>query len=151
MIKDILKIPEAKQFIKFLFLGGSEFLIDFSINILIVRILDMDIKTESLIANIISYSIALIYNYTLSSRWSFKEDGKDPNRDASTMIRFIAVNLFNLAWSSLAIWALVGIIRDSNIISNQEYIQPLTKFLVTSLNVLVSFVLYKLIVFKSSK
>lgn len=149
MIKDILKRPEAKQFIKFLFVGGSAFLIDFSINILIVRILDMDIKTESLIANIISYSIALIYNYTMSSRWSFKEDGKDPNRDTNTMIRFIGVNLFNLAWSSLAIWALVGIIRDSNIISNQEYIQPITKFLVTSLNVLVSFVLYKIFVFKN--
>jgi putative flippase GtrA len=149
MLKDILKKETVIQFMKFVFVGGTAFLIDFSVNLLVTRTLNIEIKTESVIANVISYSIALIYNYTMSTRWSFKRS--DQNWTVKdTALKFIGVNIFNLCWSSAAIWYLVGIISNMNIISNADLIQPFTKVLVTVFTIMVSFVLYKKFVFKQA-
>lgn len=142
MLQEIIKSKSFIQFIKFILVGGTAFLIDFSVNLFIVTILHLEIQTESAIANVISYTVALIYNYMMSSRWSFKnEDGS--SKEVGVMIKFIAVNLFNLVWSSIAIWYLVGIIT----FENPALIQPFTKILVTSIMTLVSFFLYKKFVF----
>lgn len=142
MFREIIKSKSFIQFVKFILVGGTAFLIDFSVNLLIVTILHMEIKAESAIANVISYTVALTFNYLMSSRWSFKnEDGS--NKGVHVMIKFIAVNLFNLTWSSLAIWYLVGLIH----FDNTALIQPFTKILVTSFMTIVSFFLYKKFVF----
>jgi putative flippase GtrA len=78
----------------------------------------------------------------MSSRWSFKNEDES-SKEVGVMIKFIAVNLFNLVWSSIAIWYLVGIIT----FENPALIQPFTKILVTSIMTLVSFFLYKKFVF----
>lgn len=150
MLTHFLKTKTFIQFFKFLFVGGSAFLIDFSINVLIVSLLNLEIKIESVIANIISYSVALIYNYTLSSRWSFKSEEGD-KRGIDTMIKFVMVNLFNLTWSSIAIWYLVGVISYMDFLPNEDLIQPFTKLLVTSFMVVVSFVLYRKFVFNKKQ
>lgn len=143
---NLLKRENIIQFTKFLVVGGSAFLVDFSINTAIVWALRLDMSLESIIANIFSVTIALIYNYILSSRWSFKSN--QSNYTTKTLLKFIGVNIFNLIWSSAAIALLVRVISESNIITNVDYIQPLSKFVVTGFMTIVSFVLYKLIVFK---
>ncbi len=149
-LKELLKSKNTQQFIKFLVVGSTAFLVDISINILIVTTLSIEIRKEAAIANVLSYSIALIYNFILSNYWSFKsEDGEQ--RGVDTMIRFVGVNLFNLAWTSVAVWYVVGIVSSMDILPSENFVQPVSKLLVNALLTVVSFLLYKKFVFSKKQ
>ncbi len=142
-----LQKQDIIQFLKFLVVGGSAFIIDFTINILIVNALNWDPRLESFFANTISYSVALVYNYILSSRWSFNSPSNAKKKNIKG--KFIAVNIFNLIFSSFVIAWLVGFLQTPTFsFIPFAYVQPLAKILVNGIMLISSFILYRTFVFK---
>lgn len=135
------------QFMRFVLVGGSAFLIDFTINSVIVASLRWEPKIESFFANTVSYSLTLIYNYLMSSRWTFNSIKIEQRNKVK--YKFIGVNIFNLVWSSFVIAWFVGILHTPYFAFIPEgYKQPLAKFVITSFMVVSSFILYRKFVFK---
>ncbi|HVX92568.1 MAG TPA: GtrA family protein, partial [Candidatus Dojkabacteria bacterium] len=122
-------------------------LIDFTISLAIVRSLNWNPSTESFFANTISYSVALIYNYLMSSRWTFSSSENKKRKNVK--VKFVAVNIFNLVFSSFVIAWLVGFLQTSTFsFIPFVYVQPLAKILVNGVMLVSSFILYRTLVFK---
>lgn len=75
------------QIFKFLLVGGTATVIDFIIFFLLHEILSVN----TLVANVTSFSLSLIYNYFISILWVFETD-----KDASKKQQFIIFLVFSL-------------------------------------------------------
>lgn len=136
-IDKVTKIVKSPEFIKFVVVGGTAFLVDFlTLNFFTVL---LNFKTYLFgvlfLPNLISTGIAIIYNYFLQKNWAFKSQQKS----YSEAVRFLAVQVFNLVIFNGIIF---GIITQAGI-SVQ-----ITKIFVTGMQMIVSYVLYKFFVFK---
>ncbi|MCB0743749.1 MAG: GtrA family protein [Ignavibacteriae bacterium] len=140
MMKKLLE----KEFLRFLIIGSSTFVIDFSINNLIVLILQTDPTHESVIANMISVPIAFIYNFTFSSKWTFKNTIDRKKK----FLKFLGVGIFNYIVSTFLIGLLVEYLTNSNLVHSHTTIQAGSKFLIMSLMTFWSYIIYKFWVFK---
>lgn len=139
-IDTITKIIKSPEFIKFVVVGGTAFLVDFlTLNFFTVI---LNFKTYLFnvlfVPNLISTGIAIIYNYFLQKNWAFKSEKKS----YSEAIRFLAVQVFNLIIFNGIIF---GIITQAGV-SVQ-----ITKIFVTGMQLFVSYFLYKFFVFKKPK
>lgn len=86
------------QIIKFVFVGGTAFLIDFGI----LYVLTEYCGINYLISGTISFSISVIWNYVLSVKWVF--DAKEDNDKAKEMTTFIGLSLIGLGINQFFMW-----------------------------------------------
>ena len=119
-IKKILKLFKIKlsnkseeiliQIIKFLIVGGIATLIDW----LIYYILYNYANVRPLISNIISYSIATIYNYLATVKYVFKVEKNNGKRN---FIIFIIFSLIGLGLSELLLFLLINKLNINKMLS----------------------------------
>lgn len=98
------------QIIKFLIVGGIATIIDWIIYYLLYNYIDI----KPLVANIISYSIATIYNYLASVKLVF--DVKNKNSKENFII-FIIFSLMGLLLSELLIYLMIDKLGISKMIA----------------------------------
>ena len=90
------------QIFKFIIVGGIATLIDWVIYFILYKI----VKVNPLYANIISFSISVVYNYIASCKYVFKVDtSKSKSR---RFIEFITFALIGLLINELLIFGLVS-------------------------------------------
>lgn len=82
-----------KQIIKFGFVGGTAFFIDAGILLLLTKL-----GINYLIANILSFSISVIYNYILSMKFVFNVKETNPQKN---FFQFIILSIIGLGINEL--------------------------------------------------
>lgn len=95
------KTSLCKQIIRFAVVGGSAFLIDYSIMILLTEFFGINY----LISSAISFIISVIYNYLLSVHWVFNVTGE--RRQTQDFFVFIILSVIGLGINQLIMWLCV--------------------------------------------
>lgn len=90
-----------KQIIRFAVVGGSAFLIDYSIMILLTEFFGINY----LISNAISFTVSVIYNYLLSVHWVFDVNGG--RSQTQDFLVFIILSVIGLGINQLIMWLCV--------------------------------------------
>ena len=94
-----------EQIIKFGFVGGIAFLIDYGVLYACTEYLNI----HYLISSIISFTVSVIFNYILSVKWVFNvNNGKDKK---TNFIIFIVLSVIGLGINSLIMWFGVDIVN----------------------------------------
>ena len=119
-----------RQLFKFGIVGGLAFLIDFGIFAILTKI-----GLHYLIAQIVSFSISLLFNYILSIKWVF--DAK--KQTLKEIIVFIALSVIGLGINELLLY--IGIDKLS-------FHELLVKLFATAIVMVYNFITRKLIVEK---
>ena len=73
-------------------------------------VLASGLAVKPLIANAVAWLASLVSSYALHSRWSFREQVRDPG-SRQAMIRFLCLNFAGLALNSLWVWLLVNVMK----------------------------------------
>ena len=98
---NIFRNKLIKQVLRFLVVGGTAFLIDFSALYILTEWLELDY----LLANAISFTTSVIYNYILSTLWVF--DTKRKKSKVWELILFILLSLVGLGINQGIMWITV--------------------------------------------
>lgn len=93
----------VKQILKFVFTGGTSFLIDFFFLWLFTDVVGINY----LISNILSFSISTVYNFILSVLWVF--DVSDSRSRTRNFIWFFILSAVGLGLSQLLMWVTVDL------------------------------------------
>ncbi len=92
------------QIIRFAFVGGSAFVIDYAVMIFLTEIMGINY----LISSGISFAVSVIYNYILSVHWVFDVD-QDRSKKAEFVI-FIILSVIGLGINQLVMWIAVDLV-----------------------------------------
>ena len=87
------------QIMKFGVVGGTAFLIDFGIMVLLTEYFGLNY----LISSTISFCISVVYNYLLSIFWVFRID-KDKRGKSGTFLVFVLLSVIGLLLNELLMW-----------------------------------------------
>ena len=90
-----------KQIVKFAFVGGSAFVIDFAV----LWVLTEFFGVHYLISNCISFTVSVIYNYILSVCWVFDVSAK--RKKSAELIVFMVLSVIGLGINQLVYWLCV--------------------------------------------
>lgn len=90
----------TKQILKFLVVGGTAFLIDFSIYYILTEL----VAVHYLIAGIVAFIISLIFNYTMSIKWVFDIKKEQTIKEQSL---FIILSVMGLGINQFMLYVLV--------------------------------------------
>jgi len=93
-----------KKIVKFLVVGSSGAVIDFGILALLVELAGW----QPLIANLISFSVAMISNFWLNKLWTWRDGSAEYKKQ---FVKFTITSVVGLAINSLFLWLslLVGL------------------------------------------
>ena len=97
----INKIKDNKlllQIFKFVIVGGIATIIDFIVLVFLKEIIGLN----EIVANTISFTVSVIYNYIASVKWVFDVD-KDKNK-SKQFITFITFSIIGLLLNNLILW-----------------------------------------------
>lgn len=97
----INKIKDNKllvQILKFIIVGGIATIIDFAVLYLLKEFIGLN----EILANTISFTVSVIYNYIASIKWVFDVD-KDKNEKQQFII-FIVFSIIGLGINNLILW-----------------------------------------------
>lgn len=89
------------QLIKFGFVGGSAFVIDYGVMILLTEVFGINY----LVSSGISFTISVIYNYVLSVKWVF-DVGENRNKKQEFAV-FIVLSIIGLGLNQFLMWLTV--------------------------------------------
>ncbi len=120
-----------KQIVKFTVVGGSAFIIDFSI----LYVLTEFARISYLISAAISFSCSVIFNYTLSIKWVFVAK-KNINK-LHEFILFIILSIIGLFINELFMWIFV---------EKAHIFYMLSKIIATAVVMIYNFITRKLLI-----
>lgn len=105
------KTTLIQQIIRFAFVGGSAFVIDYGIMILLTELFHINY----LISSAISFTVSVIYNYILSVKWVFNvTDERSQTQDFAV---FIVLSIIGLGINQLIMWLAVDFLHIFYMIS----------------------------------
>ena len=108
-VKVFFKKDLVKQILKFAICGGTAFIIDYGVFIVLTQVF----KIYYLIASIISFTISVIYNYILSIKWVFKAK----KQNVKEFFIFVVLSIIGLGINSLIMYIFVDLISIHELIS----------------------------------
>ncbi|NLP21473.1 MAG: GtrA family protein [Erysipelotrichaceae bacterium] len=100
-MKDFINSKLFKQIMKFGFVGGTAFLIDYLVMIFLTEVFSINY----LISSVISFCISVIYNYIMSIVWVFEVD--EEKSKTQTFAMFIILSIIGLLINTVVMWLLV--------------------------------------------
>ena len=89
----------SRQIIKFGVVGGLAFIIDYGLLIFCTEVLGINY----LISSAIAFSIAVIFNYILSTLWVFDTSGNQ-NDKRMQFVAFVVLSIIGLGLTELLMW-----------------------------------------------
>jgi len=97
--KEIAEFLYQHSFVRYVFVGGSTFVIDFVLLVLLHGHLDINLQ----IATTVSYWTAIAYNFTLNRQWTFSASDKvNFSKHITLYLILLGFNyLFTLAFVSI--------------------------------------------------
>lgn len=101
----MMKNKLLKQILKFGIVGGSGFVIDYFLMVFLTEAVGIDY----LISSAISFSVSVVYNYTLSVMWVFEVNKE--NKAHLAFLMFLVLSIVGLGINQLLMWVLVDITR----------------------------------------
>ena len=124
------------QIFKFFVVGVIATIIDF----IIYYICYNEFEIDPLIANIISFSISVIYNYIASIKWVFDTD-KNKNKTV-LFIEFISLSILGLLLTELLLFIFINVLSFNKMIS---------KIIATIITMVFNFVTRKIFIENKNK
>ncbi len=100
MMDKILKNKLLMQIIKFVFVGGTAFLIDYYLLLFLTNTMNI----HYVVSNVISFCVSVIYNYILSAFWVFEMD-KNKSK-TQTFVVFIVLSVIGLLINTVVVFLL---------------------------------------------
>ena len=94
------KDKELERFLKFLVVGTIGFVVDFGTLNLLVLVFGLHV----LVANTISFSLAVLSNFTWNRLWTYPDSRSKPIR--SQLVQFTLVNIVGWGINTLVLWLL---------------------------------------------
>lgn len=93
----------TEEFIRFVFIGGSSFIIFYTLNNLFILILEHLIgssndQQRAIIVSgsyITAYFIAFLYNFALSRQWTFQQGKANATQVRTEAFKFLFINILN--------------------------------------------------------
>lgn len=98
MMDKILKNKLLMQIIKFVFVGGTAFLIDYYLLLFLTNTMNI----HYVVSNVISFCVSVIYNYILSAFWVFEMD-KNKSK-TQTFVVFIVLSVIGLLINTVVVF-----------------------------------------------
>ncbi|MBD3280595.1 hypothetical protein GF389_03670 [Candidatus Dojkabacteria bacterium] len=96
----IVKKYVTKRFLRYLFVGGTSFLLTYSINSILILFINLETRRSDTyrsayvsVSFIIAYIITFVYNFSLSQSWTFKVSRKNYYSQLSKFFTVHAVTL----------------------------------------------------------
>lgn len=105
IVKNIKNNKLLVQILKFVLVGGTATLIDFAVFFIMHEIFLID----TLISNVSSFTISLIYNYIASIIWVFETD-KDADKKQQFII-FLILSLIGLGINTAIVYLCTDILK----------------------------------------
>ena len=136
------------QLIKFAFVGGTSFVIDFVITLLVsalCRKCGLSTETAALIGGIFGFTISLIYNYFMSMRFVF-ERREDMDRKVEFLI-FTVLSLIGLALNAAILY--FGVLAFKGVAAqfcedHPDIVTAIVKIVATAIVMIYNFISRKL-------
>ena len=100
----------VKQIVKFGFVGGTAFLIDAGV----LMILSKNLGINYMLANIISFTVSVIYNYIMSMKFVFDVKENNPQKN---FVQFIILSIIGLVINEIIMKLCVGLLSLTLLIS----------------------------------
>lgn len=95
------KTSLIQQLIRFAFVGGSAFVIDYGIMIFLTEVIGINY----LLSSALSFCVSVIYNYILSIRWVFNITGERKHTQDLTI--FMVLSVIGLGINQFIMWIAV--------------------------------------------
>ena len=120
------KTSLLRQIIRFAFVGGSAFVIDYGIMIFLTEAFGVDY----LISSAVSFTVSVIYNYILSVKWVFDVSGdRSKTQDFAVfglginqLVMWVAVDLLGIFYMISKIGA-TGVVMVYNFITRKLFLE----------------------------
>ncbi len=112
-IKQLLKEDTDKtsiQFLRYCFVGGLAFIVDYGIMVLLVEIFAL----HAVLASAIAFILGLIVNYLLSTFWIFKKSRLHSR--VAEFVGFAVIGLIGLGINAAIIWFFQDYLAAWNVI-----------------------------------
>ncbi len=92
---------ELERFLKFMVVGTIGFVVDFGTLNLLVQLVGL----PPLVANVFSFSLAVLSNYTWNRLWTYPDSRSKSVR--AQLLQFVVVNVAGLGINTLVMWMLM--------------------------------------------
>ena len=135
----------AKQFSKFVLIGGVNTAIDFAVLNIEIKLTGMTSGSGLFVLNTISFLVAVINSYFMNKYWTFQDVTR--NREETKFAQFIGVSLLGLGINSSIVAGITTFVAPVFGISPVLWAN-IAKLLATGISLIWNFVGYKLFVFK---
>ena len=106
-----MKTKLFKQIFRFIIVGGIATIIDWTIYYILFNIFEIN----PLIANILSFSVAVVYNCIASIKWVFTVD--ENKNKKQIFIGFVILSIIGLIISEILLYIFVDTIKINEMIS----------------------------------
>jgi len=130
-LKNPLSIFE-NEFIRYLFIGGSTFILDFGI----YQIFKSFLNTSEIISNVFSVLLSVLFNFSLTNFWTFKNTD---SISAKKLSKYILLATFNYCFNITLFTLFTQTLHWHDLLS---------KVIITAIIVSWNFLIYKFWVFK---
>ena len=136
------------QILKFGFVGGTSFVIDFVITLIvskICRVFGMDVATAATVGSVFGFCISLVYNYLMSMKFVF-ERRDDMNRGKDFTI-FLLLSLIGMGINSAIMYfgvKLAQIALPAVVEGYPDYVTAFVKMFATGVVMVYNFISRKM-------